>query len=116
MKNTVKYLYLADPYIQQIEYTVNPVEITQYTIVIPGIKQDSIYDPYWKFHRLEFRCKHSKKVVKITDSIRTPEMIILYVDKDVRKYPYNKCILTSKLDLDAVRIDMYECYSYKKIK
>lgn len=110
MNNTFKPWYFADPHIQQIEYTVNPLEITQYTIVISGIKQESVYDSYYKFHRLEFRCKHSRKTVKITDSIITPEMIILYVDKDARKYPYNKCVLTSKLDLDAVRIDMYKCY------
>lgn len=113
MKNVFKPWYFADPHIQQIEYTVNPLEITQYTIVISGIKQKSVYDSYYKFHRLELRCKHSRKTVKITDSIITPEMIILYVDKDVRKYPYNKCILISKLDLDAVKIDMYKCYKYK---
>lgn len=110
MKNTFKPWYFIDPHVPELENIVKPLEIAQYTIVIPGIKRKSIYDSYYKFHRLEFRCKHSRKIVKITDSIITPEMIILYVDKDTRKYPYNKCVLVSKLDLDAVKIDMYKCY------
>lgn len=105
MNNTFKPWYFIDPHILEFEDIVKPLEITQYTIVIPGIKRDYIYDPYYKFYRLKFRCKHSKKIVKITDSIITPEMIILYVDKDARKYPYNKCVLISKLDLDVVKID-----------
>ena len=61
MNNTFKPWYFIDPYISEFENIVKPLEITQYTIVIPGIKRDSIYDPYYKFYRLEFRCKHSKK-------------------------------------------------------
>lgn len=113
MNNTFKPWYFIDPHILEFENIVKPLEITQYTIVIPGIKRDYIYDPYYKFHRLEFRCKHSKKIVKITDSIITPEMIILYVDKDARKYPYNKCVLISKLDLDSKIIDGYKYYKHK---
>jgi hypothetical protein len=112
MKNIFKPLYFADPYNQQIEYTVNPVEITQYTIVILGIKQESICDSYYKFHRLEFRCKHSRKIIKVIDSVVTPEMIILYVDKDARKYPYNKCVLISKLDYSSIIHNM--CVFCKK--
>lgn len=40
-------------------------------------------------------------------------MIILYVDKDARKYPYNKCVLISKLDLDSKIIDGYKYYKHK---
>jgi hypothetical protein len=107
MNNIFKPWYFVDKYLQEIEYTINPVEIAQHTIIIPGIKQDSIYDPYWKFHRLEFRCKHSRKIVKITDSIVTPEMIVLYVNKDARKYPYNKCVLISKLDYSDLITNIY---------
>ena len=107
MNNTFKPWYFIDPHISEFENIVKPLEITQYTIVISGIKRDYIYDPYYKFYRLEFRCKHSKKIVKITDSIITPEMIILYVDKDARKYPYNKCILISKPDYATMYHDLY---------
>lgn len=110
MKNLFNPYYFEDFfYNPQIEYIVKPIKITQSTIIIPGIKRNSIYDPFYKLHELEFRCKHSKNIVKIVDSIITPEMIILYVNKDARKYPYNKCILVSKLDYSDVISSMYAC-------
>lgn len=107
MNNTLKPWYFAYPHIRQIGYIVKPLEITQHTIIIPGIKQNSDYDPFYKLHKLEFRCKHSRKIVKIIDSIVTPEMIVLYVDKDARKYPYNKCVLISKIDYNNIIPNMY---------
>lgn len=99
--------YFIDSRSPEIENVVKPIEIAQYSIIILRPKQNSISDPYYKFHRLEFRCKHSRKIVKITDSIITPEMIILYVDKDARRYPYNKCILISKPDYATMYHDLY---------
>lgn len=110
MNNIFKPWYFISPHNPEIEIVVKPLEIAQYSIIISRPKQNSIYNPDYKFHRLEFRCKHSRKIVKITDSIITPEMIILYVNKDTRKYPYNKCVLVSKLDLDTIKIDMHKYY------
>lgn len=89
------------------EDIVKPLEVTQYAIVISGLKPFQ-YRSYFKFSRLEFKCKHSKKVVKIIDSIITSEMVILYIDKDARKYPYNKCILISELDYSSLIPNMYD--------
>lgn len=107
MNNTFKPWYFIDSHSPEIENVVKPLEIAQYSIIISRPKQNSIYDPYYKFHRLEFRCKHSRKIVRVTDSIITPEMIVLYVNKDTRKYPYKKCVLVSKLDYDEMITNKY---------
>lgn len=110
MKNLFNpYYFFGDFHNPQIEDIVKPIKITQSTIIIPGIKRNYINDPFYKLHELEFRCKHSKNIVKIVDSIITPEMIILYVNKDAIRYPYNKCILISKLDYSDVISNMYVC-------
>lgn len=107
MNNIFKPWYFIDSYNPEIENVVKPLKIAQYSIIISRPKQNSICDSYYKFHRLEFRCKHSSKIVRITDSIITPEMIILYVNKDTRKYAYKKCVLVSKLDYDEMIANKY---------
>lgn len=88
------------------EDIIKPLEITQYAIVISGLKPFK-HRSCFKFSKLEFRCKHSRKIVKIIDSIVTSEMVVLYVDKDARKYPYNKCVLISEIDYNNIIPNMY---------
>ena len=65
---------------------LKPLEFHEGSIVTQGFTLDK----QWKPTHIVFRTKHNRRKVKVIDALITPEMAILYVDKDTRNWPYTK--------------------------
>ena len=65
---------------------LKPLEFHERSIVTQGFTLDK----QWKPTHIVFRTKHNRRKVKVIDTLITPEMAILYVDKDTRNWPYTK--------------------------
>ena len=65
---------------------LKPLEFHEGSIVTQGFTLDK----QWKPTHIVFRTKHNRRKVKVIDTLITPEMAILYVDKDTRNWPYTK--------------------------
>ena len=86
--NIQSYPYLS--YINNTEFTkainLNILEIHESSIVTQGFTLDE----QWKPTHIVFRTKHNRRKVKVIDALITPEIAVLYVDKDTRNWPYTK--------------------------
>ena len=65
---------------------LKPLEFHEGSIVTQGFTLDK----NWKPTHIVFRTKHNRRKVKVIDTLITPEMAILYVDKDTRNWSYTK--------------------------
>ena len=65
---------------------LKPLEFHEGSIVTQGFTLDE----QWKPTHIVFRTKHNRRKVKVIDTLITPEMAVLYVDKDTRNWPYTK--------------------------
>ena len=65
---------------------LKPLEFHEGSIVTQGFTLDG----QWKPAHIVFRTKHNRRKVKVIDALITPEMAVLYVDKDTRNWPYTK--------------------------
>ena len=65
---------------------IKPLEFHEGSIVTQGFTLDE----QWKPTHIIFRTKHNRRKVKVIDALITPEMAVLYVDKDTRNWPYTK--------------------------
>lgn len=65
---------------------LKPLEFHEGSIVTQGFTLDE----QWKPTHIVFRTKHNRRKVKVIDALITPEMAVLYVDKDTRNWPYTK--------------------------
>ena len=54
------------------------------------VTQGFTLDENWKLTHIVFRTKHNRRKVKVIDALITPEIAVLYVDKDTRNWPYTK--------------------------
>lgn len=71
---------------QQKIIDLKPLEFHEGSIVAQGFTLDE----NWKPTHIVFRTKHNRRKVKVIDALITPEMAVLYVDKDTRNWPYTK--------------------------
>lgn len=65
---------------------IKPLEFHEGSIVTQGFTLDEI----WKPSYIVFRTRHNRRKVKVIDALITPEMAVLYLDKDTRNWPYTK--------------------------
>lgn len=65
---------------------LKPLEFHEGSIVTQGFTLDE----QWKPTHIVFRTKHNRRKVKVIDTLITPEMAVLYVDKDTRNWSYTK--------------------------
>lgn len=65
---------------------LKPLEFFEGSIITQGFTLDET----WKPTHIVFRTKHNRRKVKVIDALITPEMAVLYVDKDTRNWPYTK--------------------------
>ena len=65
---------------------VKPLEFHEGSIVTKGFTLDE----NWKLTHIVFRTKHNRRKVKVIDALITPEIAVLYVDKDTRNWSYTK--------------------------
>lgn len=73
-----------------ISTKIKPLEIHSNSIVIKGFKLEPGYKPY----SITFKTRHKTNVTKVIDSMITPEVAILYIDKNPTKWRYTKgCML-----------------------
>ena len=71
---------------QQKIIDLKPLEFHEGSIVAQGFTLDE----NWKPTHIVFRTKHNRRKVKVIDALITPEVAVLYVDKDTRNWPYTK--------------------------
>lgn len=78
---------------------ISPLEIHKNSIVIKGFNTESY--KYYTPKIIEFRDKqHKKRRTNIIDTMITPEIAILYVDNDIRKWPHpNGIVIYLEIDL-----------------
>ena len=80
-------LKLESPHAEWVKtIDLKPLEFHEGSIVT----QYFTLDEQWKPTHIVFRTKHNRRKVKVIDVLITPEMAILYVDKDTRNWPYTK--------------------------
>lgn len=65
---------------------LKPLEFHEGSIVTQGFTLDDNLKPT----HIVFRTRHSRRKVKVIDTLITPEMAVLYVDKDTRNWPHTK--------------------------
>lgn len=65
---------------------LKPLEFHEGSIVTQGFTLDE----NWKLTHIVFRTKHNIRKVKVIDALITPEIAVLYVDKDTRNWSYTK--------------------------
>ena len=65
---------------------LKPLEFHEGSIVTQGFTLDE----KWKPTHIVFKTKHNRRKVKVIDTLITPEIAVLYVDKDTRNWPYTK--------------------------
>ena len=65
---------------------LKPLEFHEGSIVTQGFTLDE----KWKPTHIVFKTKHNRRKVKVIDALITPEIAVLYVDKDTRNWPYTK--------------------------
>ena len=65
---------------------LKPLEFHEGSIVTQGFTLDE----KWKPTHIVFKTKHNRREVKVIDALITPEIAVLYVDKDTRNWPYTK--------------------------
>lgn len=65
---------------------LKPLEFHESSIVTQGFTLDE----NWKPTYIVFRAKHNRRKVKVIDTLITPEIAVLYVDKDTRNWTYIK--------------------------
>ena len=65
---------------------LKPLEFHEGSIVTQGFTLDK----NWKLTHIVFRTKHNIRKVKVIDALITPEIAVLYVDKDTRNWSYTK--------------------------
>ena len=65
---------------------LKPLEFHKGSIVTQGFTLDE----QWKPTHIVFKAKHNRRKVKVIDALITPEISILYVDKDTRNWTYTK--------------------------
>ena len=65
---------------------LKPLEFYERSIVTQGF----ILDEDWKPTYIIFKTKCNRRKVKVIDALITPEIAILYVDKDTRNWSYTK--------------------------
>lgn len=65
---------------------LKPLKFHEGSIVTQGFTLDE----NWKPTYIVFRTKHNRRKVKVIDALITPEIAVLYVDKDTRNWPYTK--------------------------
>ena len=65
---------------------LKPLEFHEGSIVTQGFTLDE----KWKPTYIVFKTKHNRRKVKVIDALITPEIAVLYVDKDTRNWPYTK--------------------------
>ena len=83
---------------------VSPLEIHKNSVVIKGFNTES-YKNYTP-RIIEFRDKqHKNRRTNIIDTMITPEIAILYVDNDIRKWPYHNGIII------YLETDLYKYYA-----
>lgn len=77
---------------------LNILEIYENSIITKGFSLEN----YEKPSEIIFKNKHSRRKVRVTDSLITPEIAIFYVNKDTRKWPHSKrCFLVTIVDFKS---------------
>lgn len=84
MKDLLKFGMPHSELVKTID--LKPLEFHEGSIVTQGFTLDE----QWKPTHIVFRTKHNRRKVKVIDALITPEMVVLYVDKDTRNWPYTK--------------------------
>lgn len=65
---------------------LKPLEFHEGSIVTQGFTLDENLKPTY----IIFKTRHNRRKVKVIDALITPEMAILYVNKDTRNWFYTK--------------------------
>ena len=85
----MEYIEFSDnwiPYEMVKIIDLKPFEFYDGSIVTQGF----ILDKIWKPAYIIFETECNLRKVKVTNALITPTIAVLYIDKDIRNWPYNK--------------------------